>query len=84
MLRHVALVTTVVSEELVFLCSMRRLLVTASVVPSSPLLVTLIKEALSSCESSALTRATRRNIAEDTILHVPVSTRVYLFLIVNG
>jgi hypothetical protein len=33
---------------LVFLRSVRRLLVTASVVPSSPILVTLMKEALSS------------------------------------
>jgi hypothetical protein len=32
--------------HLVFLCSMRRLLVTASIVPSSPILVTLMKEAL--------------------------------------
>jgi hypothetical protein len=59
MLRRVALVRTDVSEELVFLRSVRRLLVTASVVPGSPILVTLMKSALSSSETSVLTRATR-------------------------
>jgi hypothetical protein len=41
-------------RTLVFLRIMRRLLVTASVVPSSPILVILMREALSSSETSAL------------------------------
>jgi hypothetical protein len=67
LLCRVALVRADVSEEI--LRSVRRLLVAACVVPSSPILVTLMKAGPGSSETSVLTRATRRNNLDDTILH---------------
>jgi hypothetical protein len=49
--------------------SVRRLLAMANVLPSSPILVTLMMVALRSSETSVLTRPTRRNIPGDGIFH---------------
>jgi hypothetical protein len=64
MLRRVARVGTNVSEEL-----------SANVVPSSPILFTQMMEALNSSDTSVLTRATRRDIPDDAILHSPNAVR---------
>jgi hypothetical protein len=77
MLRRVALVridfleesiTSIIRVERIRESGVRRLAVTASVVPSSLIFVTLMMEALISFETSILTIATRLNILEDAIL----------------
>jgi pantoate kinase len=74
MLRRVALVRNDVSEELtasIFkvtrINELGKLL--ADVVLSSPILDTLMMEALSFSETSFLTRVIRHNIPEDSIIH---------------
>jgi hypothetical protein len=76
MLRYVFLVRTDVSEEGVAsiirvtrICELR-LLVTANVVPNSPILVTVMMEATRSSETPVLTRALRCKISEDGSLHI--------------
>jgi hypothetical protein len=46
------------------------LLIIANVVPSSPILVTLMMEEIRSAETSALTRTALCDIPEDVILHI--------------
>jgi hypothetical protein len=64
MLHRVALVITDVSEELsasiirvTRIGTVRRLLFTANVVPSSPILITLMMEALRSSDTSVLNKS---------------------------
>jgi hypothetical protein len=57
-------------NNVIFLRSALQLLITADVLPKSPIFSTLKKEAKNSSDTSVLTEATWRHIPEDGILQV--------------
>jgi hypothetical protein len=71
-------------DSIVFLRSVSRLIVSANVVPSSPILVTLMMAGLISSETSVLSRATRRKILEDAILHTHRRENVKSYIALTG
>jgi hypothetical protein len=87
MLRRVAVVRTDVLEE--SSASVIRVirigeLVTVNVVPSSPILVTLMIEELRSSETSVLTRVKLRHIPEDGILHSHRRENFKSYIVLTG
>jgi hypothetical protein len=99
MLRRVDLVRTEISEELsasvirvtrigepgtlAVSSTLRRLLV-ATNVPGSPILITLMMEALSSSETLVLSRVTRHKIQEDDILHSHCRENLKSYIALTG
>jgi hypothetical protein len=57
------------SSGMLFRVALVRADISVNAVPSPQILVILMKDPLSYSETSVLTRATRRNIPEDAILH---------------
>jgi hypothetical protein len=91
MLLHVAPVRAGISEKLIApiirapkIDSALRFQVTANIVPCSPILVILMIEAICSSSSSVLTRATRRKIPENGILHSYRRENLKSYIALNG
>jgi hypothetical protein len=71
-------------KDFVFLRSVRRLLVTVNVVPSSPILVTLMMEVLRSSETLVLIRATRCVDPKDGILYSHCGENLKSYIALTG
>jgi hypothetical protein len=71
-------------HQVVFLRSVRLLLVTANVVPSSPILVTLMIEAIRSSETSVVLRATWRHIPKYGIFHTHFRENLKSYIVLTG
>jgi hypothetical protein len=67
-----------------FLCSLLRLLIYANVFPSSPILVTLIMEAIRSSETPVLTRATLSFYIPVDILHSHRREKLKSYIALTG
>jgi hypothetical protein len=74
--------TSAVSSN--WLRSVLHLLVTANVVPSSPLLVALIMDAISPSETSVLTRTTWRNIPDGGNLYSYLREDLKPYIVLTG
>jgi hypothetical protein len=61
-----------------------RLLLTANVIPSSPILVTLMMKAMRSSETSALTRAIQRHIPEEGVFYSRRRENLKSYIILAG
>jgi hypothetical protein len=70
--------------HLAFLCNLVRLLVIANVLPSLPILATVIIEAICSSETSVLTRRIQCNIPEDDIIHSHSSENLKSYIALTG
>jgi hypothetical protein len=68
----------------VFIRSVSGLLVSANVAPISPIISTLMIVAMYSSETSVITRATQRNIPQDSIFHSHRRENLKFYIKITG